>query len=282
MAVSTALIEAEVNVRVRNYRGLPRSAPATSPYFDTEPHRTNDDQYSIAFRFRLKRPGPAGAIARKPRRWAESTAAEKGGVSAADLQWGNDFDHPIRDRLPPGFNTAMSIVKWWIDPGLEGDAYADAPYLYGPALSSFNAVHVGPGLHDEARGGLWFDEGGRHGLAPAAAARPTAAPRRAQTRPRPRMAWALRPEAKRSWLWEYGRTYGVDFYNAYLDFDRLALRLPGYSMPVHQVLGWPGSTVRIHSPSSSRPTPSPLPPSTLALQIPRHMLLAPSNLCRPF
>ncbi len=80
------------------------------------------------------------------------------GISAADLQFGNDFDHPIRDRLPPGFGTAMNIVRWWIDPGLEGDAYADMPYLYGPALSSFNAVHVGSVAHDPERGGIWVEE----------------------------------------------------------------------------------------------------------------------------
>ncbi|KAJ4292860.1 hypothetical protein N0V88_005518 [Collariella sp. IMI 366227] len=82
------------------------------------------------------------------------------GVPATDLQFGNDFDHPIRDRLPPGFGTAMNIVKWWIDPGLEGDPYADNPYLYGPALSSFNTVYVGEGEHDPSKGGLWFEEGG--------------------------------------------------------------------------------------------------------------------------
>lgn len=33
-------------------------------------------------------------------------------------------------------------MKWWIDPGLEGDAYADQPYLYGAALSSWNYLRV--------------------------------------------------------------------------------------------------------------------------------------------
>lgn len=44
--------------------------------------------------------------------------------------------------MPPGSNYALKIVKWWIDPGLEGDAYADQPYLYGPALSSWNHVRI--------------------------------------------------------------------------------------------------------------------------------------------
>ena len=31
-----------------------------------------------------------------------------------------------------------------IDPGLDGDVYADEPYLYGPAASSINTIHIGP------------------------------------------------------------------------------------------------------------------------------------------
>jgi Protein of unknown function (DUF1769) len=36
----------------------------------------------------------------------------KQGINGDDLVFGNDFDHPIRDRLPPGFGTAFKIVKW--------------------------------------------------------------------------------------------------------------------------------------------------------------------------
>ena len=158
VTISTDLIDAQVNVRVQNYRGLPLSSPSTSPYFDAEPHATNKDTYSIALRFTPK-PPPAGPDAAPPPA-DDDPDPDRFGIPGSDLQWGNDFDHPIRDRLPPGFGTAMSIVKWWVDPGLDGDAYADMPYLYGAALSSFNAVHVGEGVHDPTRGGLWFDEGG--------------------------------------------------------------------------------------------------------------------------
>lgn len=158
------------------------------------------------------------------------------GVPATDLQFGNDFDHPIRDRLPPGFGTAMNIVKWWIDPGLEGDPYADNPYLYGPALSSFNAVHVGQGEYDEAKGGLWFDEGGdEEGLA---WRRGLGAPDEAKAR----MKWALRRDSKEKWVWEYGRTYGVDFFNPYIDFSEFALRLPGFNLPIMKY--WDGQGLR--------------------------------------
>lgn len=182
-------MDIDLAVRINNYRGLPKGAPESSKYFVREPHGYNKDQYSISFRFTPRAPGSKGgkggsATAKEDRNGADgakggdragkengtdgtannsSNGTDDGtgqveGISAADLQFGNDFDHSIRNFLPPGVNTAMNILKWWIDPGLEGDAYADEPFLYGPALSSFNAVRVGAGEHDEEIG-LWVEEG---------------------------------------------------------------------------------------------------------------------------
>jgi len=238
--VSSEHMDVELNVRVQNYRGLPKGSPDTSPYFDAEPHAYNKDQYSIAFRFTPKKPASnEDATKKKDEEEADSdsdSSEEPEGISATDLQFGNDFDHPIRDRLPPGFNTAMNIVKWWIDPGLEGDAYADEPYMYGPALSSFNAVHVGEGEYDESRGGLWFEEGGDEtGLA---TRREIGAPDDAKAR----MKWALKAGNKERWVWEYGQTYGVDFYNPYIDFSEFALKLPGFNLPIMKY--WDGQGLR--------------------------------------
>ncbi|KNB17420.1 hypothetical protein FOXG_15459 [Fusarium oxysporum f. sp. lycopersici 4287] len=210
----------ELSVRVNDYKGLPRNSPTTSPYFSTEPHAYNRDQYSISFRFTPKKP----------------SSDEGDGIKATDLQFGNDFDHPIRDRLPPGFNTAMSIVRWWIDPGLDGDAYADKPFLYGPALSSFNTIHVGKGEFDEEKGGLWFEEGGdEDGLE---AREEVGAPLTSKAR----MKWALRADAKEKWVFEYDQTYGFDFFNPYLNFSDLALNLPGFQLPIMKY--WDGQGLR--------------------------------------
>ncbi|RKK21642.1 hypothetical protein BFJ66_g8625 [Fusarium oxysporum f. sp. cepae] len=210
----------ELNVRVNDYKGLPCNSPTTSPYFSAEPHAYNRDQYSISFRFTPKKP----------------SSDEGDGIKATDLQFGNDFDHPIRDRLPPGFNTAMSIVRWWIDPGLDGDAYADKPFLYGPALSSFNTIHVGKGEFDEEKGGLWFEEGGdEDGLE---AREEVGAPLTSKAR----MKWALRADAKEKWVFEYDQTYGFDFFNPYLNFSDLALNLPGFQLPIMKY--WDGQGLR--------------------------------------
>jgi hypothetical protein len=213
----------ELNVRINDYKGLPRNSPSTSPYFSTEPHAYNRDQYSISFRFTPKKP-------------SSGDADDAPGIKATDLQFGNDFDHPIRDRLPPGFNTAMGIVRWWIDPGLDGDAYADKPYLYGPALSSFNTIHVGEGDFDEEKGGLWFEEGGdEDGLE---AREEVGAPLTSKAR----MKWALRTDSKEKWVFEYGQTYGFDFFNPYLNFSDLALNLPGFQLPIMKY--WDGQGLR--------------------------------------
>ncbi|CDK28141.1 unnamed protein product [Kuraishia capsulata CBS 1993] len=58
------------------------------------------------------------------------------------LLFGNDFDTPIRDFLPYGLTSMGLKVLKWVDPSVEGDLYADRPYLYGKALGSFNRICV--------------------------------------------------------------------------------------------------------------------------------------------
>lgn len=117
--IQSSHLSANLRIRIQNYRGLPQGAPKTSPYFSQDAH--TKDLYSIYFSF-----------------------TPKSDINAHDLVFGNDFDHPIRDKLPPGFQQAFQIMKWFIDPGLYGDVQADEPYLYGPLLSSMNVWRVGP------------------------------------------------------------------------------------------------------------------------------------------
>ncbi|KAF2968082.1 hypothetical protein GQX73_g5525 [Xylaria multiplex] len=264
--VSNDLIDAEINVRVQNYGGLPRNSPTTSPYFLLEPHATNDDQYSLAIRFTPKIPRKSRRQSPSPgsrpssrggpfhnglsndevsQETPQASSASDGkdassgpenGISGHDLQFGNDFDHPIRDRLPPGFSYAMNIVKWWIDPGLDGDPYADMPYLYGPGLSSFNRIHIGEGSHDPEKGGLHFEEGGDE--AGLEARRAIGAPDGAAERKK----WALGKDSKDRWVFEYGKTYCVDFFNPYIDFKDFSLRLPGFTLPIMKY--WDGQGLR--------------------------------------
>lgn len=190
----------------QHYRGLPPSSPATSPYFSLHQHAKSQDQYSIAFRF---------------------TPHES--INGDDLVFGNDFDHPIRDRLPPGFGTAFNIVKWVIDPGLDGDVYAEKPYLYGPLASSINTLRVGQsgavkekklGLGEEGEG-MVFEEGGEgdgEELRSEKGVPETDAARK---------KWFLTETNRKEWEFEAGREHWGDFFNPYLDFNsKLPLPAP--------------------------------------------------------
>ncbi|KAK5129567.1 hypothetical protein LTR08_003153 [Meristemomyces frigidus] len=215
--IQNAFLTAKVSVNIRDYTGLPSSSPPnpTDPaYFDDPLHEK--DLYSIAFSF-----------------------VPKVDLPSADTVWGNDFDHSIKDRLPPGFNTAFKIVKEFIDPGLSCDAYAEKPWLYGPSLSCWFAFNIGdkvtPG---KAQGGSV----GNQLPAPHAAgilkegASPSGTHIRHSLEIPPdsekRRKHFLQAANREAFTFEKGRLYQADFYNPYLDFGHLALRLPGFSLKV--------------------------------------------------
>ncbi len=196
--ISSEHLTANVQVRIQNYRGLPEGSPKTSPYFSQHPHE--HDLYSLEFGFTLKED-----------------------INGYDLVFGNDFDHPIKDKLPPGFQQAFNLVKWFIDPGLYGDVYAEEPYLYGPLLSSINTFRVGSKddreqekveeMQANAQEGTSLVEGGdgdgEHareelGIPADAAAR---------------KKYFLTEAHQKAFTFEKGREYKNDFFNPYLDFN---------------------------------------------------------------
>ena len=196
--ISSDHLTANLQVRIQNYRGLPKDSPSTSPYFSKHPHE--HDLYSLSFSFTLKED-----------------------INGYDMVFGNDFDHPIRDKLPPGFQQAFNLVKWFIDPGLYGDVHADEPYLLGPLLSSINVLRVGPKddkeqekieeVHANSEEGTSLEEGGDgdgedfrqdHGLPSDAAGR---------------KKHFLTEAYLKDFTFEKGREYSNDFFNPYLDFN---------------------------------------------------------------
>jgi hypothetical protein len=196
--ITSDQLTANLQVRVQNYRGLPEGSPKTSPYFSHPPHL--HDLYSLEFTFTLKEE-----------------------INGHDLVLGNDFDHPIRDKLPPGFQQAFNIAKWFIDPGLYADVYGDEPYLYGPLLSSINTFRIGPKddaeqekveeIRANAEEGTSLVEGadgdGQHareelGIPAEAAAR---------------KKHFLTEQHLKAFTFEKDREYMCDFFNPYLDFN---------------------------------------------------------------
>ncbi|KAM0698537.1 hypothetical protein Q7P36_002004 [Cladosporium allicinum] len=200
-------VRARVKVRIRGFRGLPSRCPSSSPYFDDPSHAK--DQYSVAFSFVPKQDLPS-----------------------LNTVWGNDFDHPVRDRLPPGFNTAFKIVKEFIDPGLSCDAYADEPWLYGPSLSCWFAFRLGEKVGDDEEvpepGGE--DEVTREGSDGSGEEQRTrlGLPENNEKRRK----FFLDAKNREEFVFEKGRCYQADFFNPYLDFGNCALKLPGFSLNV--------------------------------------------------
>ncbi|EME87910.1 uncharacterized protein MYCFIDRAFT_209649 [Pseudocercospora fijiensis CIRAD86] len=227
--ISNEHLTADLRIRVQNYRGLPEGSPKASPYFEHEKHKS--DLYSLAFTF-----------------------TPKEDFNGHDLVFGNDFDHPIRDKLPPGFNQAFKIATWFIDPGLYGDVYADEPYLYGPLLSSINTFRIGPKDDkeqekvEEVRGNenvVVFEEGadGDGQEVRDSLGLPAEGPARQK--------FFLTEKHLKDITLEKNREYSCDFFNPYLDFNDFALRLPGYSLipgiTIPIISYWDGQPLRSHS-----------------------------------
>ncbi|OQU99593.1 hypothetical protein CLAIMM_05203 [Cladophialophora immunda] len=241
LTFETSSIILSVCVRIRHFTGFPPSSPVTAEkYFTSDLHKY--DQYSISFSF-----------------------VPKQDIPGEELVFGNDFDRPIRDRLPPGFNQAFRIVKWWIDPGLDGDVYADRPYLYGPALSSWNILRICdevipkeqlpssasssdaedgddekkvdddethawkiPEEHTQNFHDAVVEEGGEGtGLALRSEANIPADPPGRQKH-------FLNRTNLAAFTFERGRLYQSDFGNPYLDFNDFSLKLPGFTLNVIQ------------------------------------------------
>lgn len=207
--ITSPQLTTSLRLRIQNYRGLPQGSPSTSPYFSHETHK--HDLYSLAFTF-----------------------TPKENINGHDLVLGNDFDHPIRDKLPPGFNQAFKIATWFVDPGLYGDVQADEPYLYSPLLSSINKFRVGPKDDkeqekvEEVRANeevVVIEEGAdgdgeevreKVGMPVDSAAR---------------QKFFLTESHLREFTFEKGREYSNDFFNPYLDFNGMLSLSPTPKQP---------------------------------------------------
>jgi hypothetical protein len=163
-------------------------------------------------------------------------------LPSVDTVWGNDFDHPIRDRIPPGFNTAFRIVKEFIDPGLSCDAYADEPWLYGPSLSCWFGFRIGDvvvAAEDDndgrgAQGENFPAPDENHVLTEGAdgSGQDLREKLGLPANNEKRRKHFLSQTHREAFTFEKGRCYQGDFYNPYIDFGNFALKLPGFSLKV--------------------------------------------------
>lgn len=116
------------------YTGF-KGGPTTADYFETDLHKF--DRVSIQISICFKKPI---SVATEDGDGDGDNDTTDNGISGNDLVWGNDFDTPIKDQIPYGFSIGYNIFKYAVDPSIFGDVYSDKPYLYGPALTSFNKI----------------------------------------------------------------------------------------------------------------------------------------------
>jgi hypothetical protein len=209
--IENDLMTCWLKVRIKDYHGLPYNSPPTSSYFTHPLHKS--DRYSIGFSFIPKRD-----------------------INGADLVTGFDFDHPIRDRLPPGFKYAMKIATTLLDPGLFSEPYSDKPYLYGPALSSFFTFRIGDHMADVGAEEQLktFTEDAKSVVEEGAdgSGQRIRADQHIPAKTSKRRKHFLDPAKRENFTFEKGRMYQADFFNPYLDFANFALRIPGFSISV--------------------------------------------------
>lgn len=129
-------------------------------------------------------------------------------IDGNDLLFGNDFDLPIRDILPYGFSFALGLFKKLVDPSVDGDAYADQPYLYGRALTSFTTIYY----KEKDQDWVSLDQ-------------PSASKRRQNY---------LQEEERRKFEFSAGTLYYLEFATPYLEINNetQAVCLPGFKYDV--------------------------------------------------
>ncbi|KAF2849574.1 DUF1769-domain-containing protein, partial [Plenodomus tracheiphilus IPT5] len=210
ISIDSTLLTAWLHVRILDYHGLPPSSPPTSSYFQHASHTS--DRYSISYSFIPKRD-----------------------ISGSQLIMGFDYSHSIKHQLPPGTKTALKIATSWLDPGLYADPYAEEPYLYGPALSSWFAFSIGEltSCEDACTQLSRLQQESKNIITEGATSSSASKLRtNIPSSYKKRRKHFLSPSALSSFTFEKDRMYHADFFNPHLDFANFALRLPGFSVGV--------------------------------------------------
>ncbi|KAK9475938.1 hypothetical protein V1514DRAFT_338447 [Lipomyces japonicus] len=202
---------ATIWVKVQDYAGFPDNSPSTNAYFGYADHAS--DLFAIQFSIVFNQD-----------------------TSFDDVLFGNDFDRPIRDKLPYGFGIGYKIFNYVVDPSANGDFYAEKPYLYGYAVTSTNAMALAgnatksdPYLRENVSGINPND--GINEIIPTAAAE--------------RRSFFLHAQNRQKFWFESGVEYKFDFSTKYIDMGGnkdYSIKMPGYSLNV--IKYWDGQPLR--------------------------------------
>lgn len=199
--VDNAFFKGDIVVRVKNFRGLSQEdGPAKEQdaiYFDA-----TSDTSSVQF---------SGTI--------------KADLTGDDILFGNDFDEPIKDSLPPGTSLGLKALKW-IDPSLETDLYSDRPWAFSPLLATMNLINT---------------TGNTNGLDRIEEDTSNLVKEKITTKQR-RTYFAEKAHREKFNLKDM--TLAGDFSNPFIDFNTLSVALPYVNFHVSILQYWKGQPFR--------------------------------------
>lgn len=149
----------------------------------------------------------------------------------------------------------MWKIAKWVDPGMQGDLYAEQPWIYGSVLTSMNVIRVkGPGTPAPSEVGtaeevvvsetevdtetLEDDDTVMVEDTSAMASTALQIPQTAAGRKK----FFLDDAKKQEVSFRKGYTYGFDFFGPWLDFNSFQVKLPGFT--VNLLRYWDGQPVR--------------------------------------
>ncbi|OZJ05712.1 hypothetical protein BZG36_01421 [Bifiguratus adelaidae] len=214
-------LTARLCVRIASYHGA-TPGEETSPYF---PH--SSDLYSIQLQCRFKQK-----------------------MTADDIVFGNSFDQKL--RLPYGSSVAVKFAQWF-DPGLKMDLFSDRPWAFSPLFETMNRMSLDEdAVVDQFPAVNRQDDPNQHIISSPGASDMLALPdwpsplgepiqehfpakllpsidssiavqrRKVMNNANHRASLDISPD----------QVWNMDFCNAFIDFDKFQIKLPGFGVDV--------------------------------------------------
>ncbi|CAB4406441.1 unnamed protein product [Rhizophagus irregularis] len=211
--INTSHFTGRICIRIKDFKGIAPSGTTrieSSPYFEGY-----NVKYSIQVQGRFK----------------------ENNLTADDIVFGNDFDKKI--NLPFGSSLGLKILQY-IDPGLQADIYSDEPWAYSPLVYTMNKINLyeEPIIKGDEWLPSWPSSNGEH-------------IEENVNCPSEGVEFKDVSERKKYFENETNRKqfqikdnqiWNFDFFNSYIDFNDVAVTLPGFKLGVLQY--WEGQPVR--------------------------------------
>ncbi|GBB91864.1 hypothetical protein RclHR1_01930006 [Rhizophagus clarus] len=211
--INTSHFTGRICIRIKDFKGVTPQGTTrieSSPYFEGY-----NVKYSIQVQGRFK----------------------GNNLTADDIFFGNDFDKKI--NLPFGSSLGLKILQF-IDPGLQADIYSDKPWAYSPLVYTMNKINLyeEPIIEDDKWLPSWPSPYGEHIEENVICSSEGVEFKDVSKR---KKYFVDKSNRKRFQIKE-NQIWNFDFFNSYIDFNDVAVTLPGFKLGVLQY--WDGQPVR--------------------------------------